>query len=380
MEWPSVTGTPTIESTISRSSGKAFRFAPGANKQCQHNAYRTTQGVTFYRIYLRLVTASSGDANIVLFANSSNNKIGIRMTSGRLLQLFNEEDAAQIGSSSSAINTGEFYRLEIKIDSTTLSSTSVEARLYAAADEATLIWNPSGTANLTADPNRFAIRNANDAALDIVYTDLVIIDGSGAAPNDWAGEGSIVYLRPNAVGDNNAWTRGGTDSGANWSQTEETPPDDVTTYVESNTNNQIDDYNLGATPAAVLSSDVIKWVAPGPRFAISSTTGTDPDCVVRVTAGGNTDESGNISGAGATTYASYQTTPVCVFPLVLVDMPGGSTTPFTKADLDATQIGVRETFTDTHLIRVSALWLMFEHKPGAAGGANTKRNYGFVIG
>jgi hypothetical protein len=79
--------------------------------------------------------------------------------------------------------------------------------------------------------------------------------------------------------------------------------------------------------------------------------------VVRATINGSLSESGNVSGAGATTYASYQTTPVCVLPLVI------TTTGITKAHLDAALIGVRETATDTHFARVTALWLMADTKP-----------------
>ncbi len=365
MEWPSVTGTPTIETTIKRDSGAAWRIAPGATKQHQHNSYKTAQGVNYYRIYLYLVTAPAATRPWVSIDNGASRKISIRITNGRVLQLFNEEDSAQIGSDSSAINTGEFYRLELKVDDTTLASTSVEARLYAASAESTLAWNPSGTADMSVSPNRFSIGNNNDANLDFVYTDVVIIAGDATAPNSWAGQGSIVYLRPDGNSGTPQWTRGGADSGANWSQNDETPPNDATDYVESATSGQIDDYTLGATPAAVQAGDVINWVVPGVRFAISNTTGGDPDFVLRVTAGGNTDESGNVSGAGATAYASYETTPVCVFPLVLVDMPGASTTAWTKTDLDSATIGIRESATDTHLARVSAMWLMFDHAPGA---------------
>ena len=366
MEWPSVTGTPTIESSLVRSSGKAFRIGTGETKQMQHNTYSSGPGLKYYRIYFHIVTAPTNTRAFVILSNSANVKIGVRITSARVLQLFNEEDTSQIGSDSSAINTGEYYRLELEVDDTTLSATTVEAQLYAAADEATLLWNPSGTANLTAVPDRFSIRNVNDATLVYCATDFAIIEGDATAPNTWAGEGSIgPYMRPDGAGANTTWARGGADSGANWSQTEEIPPDDATTYVESNTNNQIDDYALDATPSGVASDDLINWVAPGARFAISNTTGGDPDFVLRVTAGGNTDESGNLSGTGATTYASYRTTPVCTFPLVLVDMPGGSTTPWTKSDLDSAQIGIRESATDTHFARVSAVWLMYEHKPSA---------------
>lgn len=366
VEIQSVTGAPTIETTVVRTAGTALRIAPGGTISVQHAAYSSGQGVKYYRFYFYLHVDSSVN-NLIFFylANSSNKKIGLRVNTDSSLILYNEEDLAQIGSTSSALANDQWYRVELKVDDTTLSATTVEARVYSASDETALLWNPSGTINITATPDRFSFQNSNNASLDYVITDIVIIEGDATAPNSWAGRGSIGYLRPNEAGANAVWARGGTDSGANWSQTEETPPDDATTYVQSNTSGDIDDYNLDATPAGVASDDVINWVAPGARFAVSATTGGDPDFVMRVTAGGNTAESGNVSGAGATAYASYQTTPVLVVPMVLVDLPGASTAPWTKSDLDSAQIGIRESVTDTHFARVSAMWLMYEHKPAA---------------
>ncbi len=366
MEIGSVTGTPTIETTIKRSNGTALRVAPGATKQVQHASYSAGQGVKFYRTYLYLVTAPTATRTVISIDNGASSKVGIRLTSGRVLQLYNEEDLAQVGSDSSAINTGEWYRLELKVDSTTLASTAVEARLYAASAESTLLWNPSGTIDLAADPNRYSVRNNNDANLDFVVTDHVICDDQGSALNGWPGEGSLIYLRPDGDSGTPQWTRGGADSGANWSQVEDTPPNDVTDYVQSNTSGQIDDYTLGACPAAVGASDTIKWVAAGARFALSATTGGDPDAVLRITAGGNTEECTGFSGAGSTLWASYRTSPALTFPLVLTDMPGASTTPWTKSDLDGALLGLRESVTDTHFIRVSAAWLIFEHSPPGA--------------
>ena len=101
-----------------------------------------------------------------------------------------------------------------------------------------------------------------------------------------------------------------------------------------------------------------------PHFAISATTGGDPDFVVRIMAasGGTVEESANVSGAGSTTYISYKTATPYVAPLTIYDLPGASTTAWTKTDLGTMQIGIRETVTDTHFVRVSELAaLVFWH-------------------
>ena len=367
LEWPGVTSTPTIDTTYVRANGTSWRIAPGATKQVQHTTYATGQGVHYYRIYISIISDTATSVQFITLNNSSNVKLGFTVFANSTLQLTNIEDSVQVGATSVALSNEQWYRLELMVDDTTLSATSVEARLYWAGDESTLLWNPSGTMNLAAAPNRFTVKNSNDGNLDFAFTDVVLIESDATAPNTWAGPGSIMYLRPNGNSGSPQWARGGTDSGANWSQVDENPPNDVTDYVESNTNNQIDDYTLEDPSHATLTANAkINWVAPYVRFAISNTTGADPDFVLRVTANGVTEESGNVSGAGSTSYAAYQTSPANVFPLVLTNMPGSSVEPWTKADLTGATLGIRETATDTHLARVSALALLFDFQPGYA--------------
>jgi len=104
MEWESSSGSPTIETTLVRSNGTALRFTPGATNSIQWNQYSAGQGVKFYRAYVHLVTAPAATRAIISIDNGASMKIGVRLTSARLLQLYNEEDFAQIGSDSSAIN------------------------------------------------------------------------------------------------------------------------------------------------------------------------------------------------------------------------------------------------------------------------------------
>jgi len=370
MEWiTSTNGTPVIETTTFRSGSAALRINATGGAENIHHIFRTTQGPCWTRFYFRVVAGSTGNDVIIISTLSGNtNLVGVRIDANETLEFLNLEDSAQVGASSSAISLDTWYRLEYYIDSTTLASTAIEARLYAASDESTLLWNPSGTINLALNPDRFRLGiTAADATLDIIWDDGAINDDVGSFENSWPGEGEQIMLRPSAAGDNGAWTRGGTDSGANWSQTEEIPPDDVTTYVQSNTSGQIDDYNLDATPAAMASDDVIKCVQVGVRFAISSGSGADPDFVLRIkaSASGTVEESANLSGAGDTSYQSYKIATPRQYALTLYDLPGASTTAWTKTDLDAAQIGVRETVTDTHFMRVSALWLVADHKPAS---------------
>lgn len=78
------------------------------------------------------------------------------------------------------------------------------------------------------------------------WDDIIINDTTGTDNTsypDWQG---IEALMPNAAGDNTGLTRGGTDSGSNYGQVDERPPN-TTDYVYSSTVDLYDIYNLPAT-------------------------------------------------------------------------------------------------------------------------------------
>lgn len=92
------------------------------------------------------------------------------------------------------------------------------------------------------------------------FDDLYIQDATGTTNNGDdidIGEVTIPYIVPDSAGDTTGMTRGGADSGANWSQVEEKPPNDATDYVEHATSGTLDLYNL--TTVAGMAS--VKGVA-----------------------------------------------------------------------------------------------------------------------
>jgi hypothetical protein len=373
VEWrTSTNGAPAIETGEPITGSASIRFNNAAAAENIQQIVASAQGVRFYQIWFKLkVTPAMDGVALTRINNGSNGKIEVKMrnvANNNKLQLFNVEDNAQIGSDSGTITADTIYILELKIDSTTLASTTAEARLYTPADRTTLLWNPSGTANLAADPNRWVLGSAADTTFDIIYDNVLCWDNSGSYMNDWGGGWEVTILRPSGAS-SAAWSRGGADSGANWSQTEELTPNGATDYVESNTANQVDKYALDNTPSYLESTDIIGGVFVGSQFAISATTGADPDFEVGLDISGTVDYSADLSGAGATAYVTYQTGNNGIWPSLGNDsnyeQPGGSSA-WTKSALDSALVAIKETVTDTHFIRVSALWVYVVHKPAPA--------------
>jgi hypothetical protein len=92
------------------------------------------------------------------------------------------------------------------------------------------------------------------------FDDIAINDTAGTLNNGQIGEGRVVLLKPTGAGSNTNQTRGGTDTGANWSQTSELPPS-LTQYVYAATAGVRDTYALQDLPAGSWAVNAVEVVA-----------------------------------------------------------------------------------------------------------------------
>lgn len=369
------TNAPAVETTTKRSGNAAWRISNAAAAEGFRQAHTSAQGSFFFRFYLYIVAMPTATSVIGGSRITGSAKVAIRLTTGGALQLYNVEDSAQVGSDSSALSTATWYRVEMTYDSTTLASTTTSARI----DETEFA---SGTVNLAATPTAFGCFTiAGDATLDYIVDDCAINDTSGSFQTSWPGEEEVIALRPNGNGDNSAFTGSDGNSTDNYLLVDDTPPD-TADYVESNTSGQIDDYEFEATPAALESTDTINVVHVGVYAAVSDATGADPDIVLRIkSASGGTVEESAALDCNSVTFQGPAPAPANTnYQLTLYDLPGASTTAWTKSTLDTLQAGVREAVTDTHFARIAAIWVMVGHKPGAGGGRTTKNTDSHPLG
>ncbi|HEY1292922.1 MAG TPA: hypothetical protein VGJ60_07585 [Chloroflexota bacterium] len=97
------------------------------------------------------------------------------------------------------------------------------------------------------------------------FDDLAINDTTGTINNGRPGDGRVVFLPPSGTGSSTMLTRGGTDSGANWSQVDESPMS-VADYVQSATPGDRDLYaitDLAAPPVVIYAVDVVAQAQKG---------------------------------------------------------------------------------------------------------------------
>ena len=161
---------------------------------------------------------------------------------------------------SSSIAVGAYHVLEFEHDSiNSIGVAKLDGTEFFSGGTTTETWKA-----LNIGPGYQNATMGTPTVFDYYIDSVIINDDTGSFQTSYPGQQSIIHLRPSAAGDNNAWARGGTDSGANWSQEDEVPPNDATDYVASNTLNQIDDYNCAASG---LTDEVIDVVQVGFRKA-----------------------------------------------------------------------------------------------------------------
>jgi hypothetical protein len=263
-----VSGTLSVVSATPAPRAGTYCLKASATQAVTNNAYKTfvlaaskTEVWVRWAIYINLGT------------NSANQVLAGMFDSGGAAQTCISWDASSsvltarqgVGLPGTSIGSGgtlspsAWHVLEWRIQITSTSAGTTEVWL-----DGTRVINVSGdnTATATANVQQIALGSIAVANTSNFYTaidDIAINDTAGTTNNGRPGDGRVVLLVPNGAGSNTALTRGGTDSGANWSQVEELPPS-MTDYVYSATAATRDTYaltDLVVTPSAINAVEVI---------------------------------------------------------------------------------------------------------------------------
>lgn len=224
-------------------------------------------------------------------------------------RLSNSTATTLLATSSTAMTADTWHLFEWRIQITSTTAGVVEIWL-----DGTRIINFSGDNTQTTNANVQYVAVGLAAAAGVTvsaanaylaYDDIAINDTSGTINNAQIGDGRVVLLKPNGAGSNTNQTRGGTDTGANYSQVNELPPS-LTQYVYSATAGTRDTYTLEDAPTGTWSVNCAEVLA----FAQNSDTGTG-SLGLTVKSGVTTNEgtAQNLSASGAYYRQLYETDP-----------------------------------------------------------------------
>lgn len=358
VEINSITGTgSTIVTSPVRSGTYAYDFTKGGSAAATFTEKIIRSGVdasdTCIRAYVHVTTSVSTLIPIMRILDAAGNvKTSIRMNTDNTLELWDDVTPAQVGSDSSALSATTWYRIE-------LCSTYTLGTTTAYIDNTSFA---TGTVSAITTNGQLRFGMVTSATGSLQFDDLAINSSDGSSQTGLPGAGSIVHLRPNAVGDNAMGSRGGSDSGTAWGQLSEVTPDDATAYYILEDADDIVDVNITATSGIIDSPTSITLVQVGIREAAASAAANGWNLRIESQASG-TVVNGTTTTHDDTTYKTNGDALPRNYTLTsYVDPQAGGA--WTTSLLDSTQIGVKCTDAAPDC-RISTLWALVEFVPGS---------------
>jgi hypothetical protein len=204
------TNVPTIDTTNQR-SGLACA-ACGSNGTTTSYVYWTftapSAGTAVYvRAYGRL-SALPTSATVVSRIGTGAH-VSVRLTSGGLLQLWNDVASTQIGSSSGLVlETGMYYRIELMLTIGTGATDSATLRVFDAQEGTVETVATTSSASITdTQPTeaQVGVVTAPGTTLTLYLDDVAGQDSTGTTLNSWPNEGHIVELKPYRTAVESTW-------------------------------------------------------------------------------------------------------------------------------------------------------------------------------
>jgi hypothetical protein len=264
----STNGAVTLDTTVVRSGVSSAKFDGAAGAIANLGLTPGSSPAEMYaRVYFYITDRPTSTVPILQFFNATA-QVSVRLESGGGLELFNTAGSVQIGATSAALNTGQWYRIEVhvRMDAAVAANRTAELQIdgvsIASGLHTSAFSNISGiTVGWGANPGVSKILNADDFAWN---------DTSGATQNSWPGEGRIVLLKPISDNAKGGWTGGAGGTSNLFDAVNNLPPVGVAVASETNTS-QIknlvssitDNYDANMTDyttAGITATDTITLV------------------------------------------------------------------------------------------------------------------------
>lgn len=351
MEVDSVTGTPSISTTIKRSGNAAWRFnASGSATYFQHQYSAGSDA--FYSAWFYFASFPGANAIIFRLWDGAAGQY-IQISSTGVLEFFNGAGVS-LGTTS-ALSTGVWYNLQIAgTDTPGLQ----EARLNG------VVIGTTGT-GYSGTSIRVGVQSA--VTMDMYVDDIIINDDLGSNETSYPNmDARVIHLKPNGAGDSNTWEHdsGGAGDANNYTEVYETTPDGATSYIVRDTavSNQPKDLYAMESPSlyGIEPNDKIIAVATGARIgSTSNTSAAGRNGNVGIKAGGTEAWSGSVDWSinGWRTHADP--VPRIYKYVAYVDPSDSAAWSYTK--LESIQAGVRANSSATTDVRVSTVWLSVQY-------------------
>ncbi|MEK7530258.1 MAG: hypothetical protein AAB573_00130 [Patescibacteria group bacterium] len=363
---------PTISSSNVRSGAYALRVNPSLSDTVMNYDFEGTDiDIAYTRFYLYIASAPSSDTSIVEFtANGSDTTVcGIRLNANNTLRLYADDSSTPIGSASSALSTGTWYRIELTCDATNNSDFAATGRIdgtqFASGSLGSGSATNIGRLELGVDAGNWG----DTASADLYFDDAAVNDTNGSDQTSWPGTGSIVHMQPDSAGDTNNCTTG------DYTSIDEITPDDAATVCVLDTNGDILEVNVeSALSAGIDYYDTVSVVMIGTREAQASASSDTLAPLIRSASGG-TRLSGTSYTHNDVTYRTNGDTLPRNHKLSTTTDPttGVAWTPTGTNSLDNLQFGFNCS-TCTVATNLSTLWALVEYVDGVPPAVKNRLN------
>lgn len=347
-------------------TGMGYQFASSNN-----------DGPFWMRVYFKWINLPSNSNTVfnVGAATIASNVQQVKLIPSGALEFYTNGQFAARSNFSLSSNT--WYRLEFYFDRTPAAgSEQEEFRIYDDATTPTLLYSvlytnltiPAGIQGCGMGGNLNGEGVSNP--MKICFDDFAVNNSAGSFQNGWVGNGKIIHLQPDGNDGATTWEIGGTTPAAsNVLGINEIFPNDAFNFnMSSNNANSVEDFTLIDTPAELGSSDIINTVGVAPRYAgvLAADANKSLNLRIKASAGGTTET----ASAGAPPNASWRTYNRAGrnYTIMTYDLPGASTTPWTKSTLDTAVAGysLNPTGSNTGSNLVSTLWMSIDFTPAVA--------------
>lgn len=355
------TNTGSIQTSIVHGGVYAYRNNPSASIQNVTMQMATgTLKTGFARFYYYVTTHPASGSLVFAIVDSSGTNILMRLRgTGSGLRVINGPPNTQVGSDFT-VSTGAYHYIDIKLFSN--SSTGTIDVLLDGVSKVSVTGQNTGGQDIAV----FQFGSGAALTHDYYIDDVALNDSTAdilGSNTSYPGVGKIICMRPDSAGDSTQWTIGGSSPAAtNFGSVNEVTPDDGVTFVESVTANQIDMYNCGAS--GIGSSDTVKAVGIGVRLANDvADVVTALQVRVESAASGTIQSSAGIAMGTTIWRTNGPSTLFNPYPIMSDATP--DSVPWTKANLDSMQIGIKLLTAGTNKLRVSTMWAMVDYVPSA---------------
>lgn len=380
VEYEAVIGSgATIDTTTFRSGLSSFRCGTTAvARGLRHTFQADTVNTTYHRFYMNIATLPAAQTSVWRYMDASNSAgYSVRLSTGGVLQMVCDTLGATVIGSSSALSTGQWYRIEVKIVDHATTSAQMEMKL-----DGTTVATVTGLTGLNGG-GRVQIGSSAATTCDLYFDDLAINDTSnvpaGNSQTGYPGAGSITHMQVDGPGDNGEWEDQASvlQGSTLYTNVDEVIPDDATTYnkriLNAPATTPIDDWTTKSSSAAGIgSSDTVTLVSIGNRSGSTSTTATGRSIKLRVksASGGTTTSSATIP-VNVNGWRTHSASP---FQYKLTSYTDPTTaaawTPTGTNSLDNMQIGYQADVSSINEIRVSTIWALIEYVPSSGTSAS----------